>query len=697
MTFYTSCTTTQEFSNDLVLFDFENDFDEKLVKPQSATFKLIGDEGNKTLKVTNGTDHKEPGVVLKEPESQKWDLKGYYQVKADVANVGDESIQVEMFVGNDPDGLIRWYCSDYVDLEPGEEKTITVNLSWTPWVHSPQLDIQGMRGIPGKIKTDLEAIDEITFCSRYAAAENDFTIDNVRAVGQVEVKDTTGFFPFIDEFGQYKHRDWKGKIGSKEEFKKQLQKEKEDIAQRIPPDRNQFGGWTAGPQLEATGWFRTEKVNGKWWMVDPKGRLFWTNGINCMASTAGLTGVEGREHYFTDLPQGDSPLMQFYDKGQWASHGFYQDKIPYKAYQVYQSNLYKKYGENWLQSYRENIHARMKSWGFNTIGFVSDSGATQMKKTPYVGTVWITDTPKIEGSEGFWGKFHDVFDPQFRQAVRTSMEKQKEGANDPWCIGYFVDNELSWGKLGSLAEGTLRSPADQPAKKEFIKDLKNKYKDIQKLNQTWGTDHTSWSALLESTSPPTRKKAKEDLDAFYSKIALTYFKTIKEEQSRIAPNQNYLGCRFAWRNNRTILSAAAKYCDIVSFNKYEYSVENVAMPEGIDKPIMIGEFHFGALDRGSFHLGVKAANNQEHRGELYQNYIQGALRNPAIVGAHWFQYMDEATTGREDGENYNVGFVSITDTPYEELIDSARLVTYPLFEYRYGEKEESSTNMIGKK
>lgn len=696
--YFSSCdgSATTSADDELVLLDFENDFDENLVQPQAATFRMVKNGNNHFLEVTNGTDHKEPGVVIKEPKSDPWNFTGYHQVKADVKNIGDELIQVEMFVGNDPDGLVRWYCSDYIDLEPNESGTITVDLAWTPWIHKPQLNIEGMRGAPGKIKTDLEAIDEITFCSRYAAQENTFTIDNIRAVGKVEVRDTAGFFPFIDEFGQYKHKDWKDKINSKADLKKQLAAEQADF-KKYPsaPDRNQYGGWTAGPQLQATGWFRAEKHNGKWWMVDPEGRLFWSNGMNCVASNVGLSGILGREHYFEGLPSKKNPLVQFYDEGNWASHGFYKDKIPFTAYQFYQSNLYKKYGDDWLEQFRENVHTRFRSWGFNTIGNVSDMVANQMQKTPYTGTVWINGTPKIEGSEGFWGKFHDVFDPKFRQAVRNNMDNQKTGANDPWCIGFFVDNELSWGKIGSLSEGTLRSPATQPAKIEFVKDLKAKYKNIAALNAQWKTNHKSWDALLKSTNLPSRDAARSDLYDFYDKIAKTYFRIVKEELTRIAPNQYYLGCRFAWRNNDITLKAAAEYCDIVSFNKYEYSVERVGLPKGVDKPIMIGEFHFGALDRGKFHVGVKKAKNQQDRGEKYQAYIQGALRNPAIVGAHWFQYVDEATTGREDGENYNVGFVDIADTPYYELVKKARETTYSLYEYRLGKKVE--TDLLGKK
>ncbi|MEW4924035.1 hypothetical protein [Algibacter sp. 2305UL17-15] len=116
-----------------------------------------------------------------------------------MSNVGDIYMQAEMFVGKDPDGFVRWYCSDYVDLNPRESKTITVDLAWTPWAFSPQLHIVGMRGIPEKLKTDIDAIDEISFCSRYAITNNQFTIDNVSAVGKLEVRETT--------YGMYEYRN----------------------------------------------------------------------------------------------------------------------------------------------------------------------------------------------------------------------------------------------------------------------------------------------------------------------------------------------------------------------------------------------------------------------------------------------------------------------------------------------------------
>jgi hypothetical protein len=180
---------------------------------------------------------------------------------------------------------------------------------------------------------------------------------------------------------------------------------------------------------------------------------------------------------------------------------------------------------------------------------------------------------------------------------------------------------------------------------------------------------------------PDRQRAWSDLTAFYTKTAETYFATIREELKKVAPDQLYLGCRFAWVNDRAA-RAAAKYCDVVGYNRYAYSVADFTLPGNIDLPVIIGEFHFGALDRGMFHTGLKPTKDQQARAAAYRDYVRGALRNPQIVGTHWFQYKDQATTGRGDGENYQIGFIDICDTPYPETIAASRDIGYHMYETR---------------
>ena len=100
-----------------------------------------------------------------------------------------------------------------------------------------------------------------------------------------------------------------------------------------------------------------------------------------------------------------------------------------------------------------------------------------------------------------------------------------------------------------------------------------------------------------------------------------------------------------WANTRTFL-AAARYSDVISVNRYAESVADLRLPGDIDKPVVIGEFHFGALGRGKFHGSLRPVADQQARGAAYEKYVRSALENPLIVGTHWHQYGDQATTGR---------------------------------------------------
>jgi hypothetical protein len=666
----------------LVLFDFKKNFDIDSVVTSDAKVTL---SKNKALRVKTGHEKQWPGITLKAPAG-KWDLSKYEYISMDVKNLGTEPVTISCRVDN-PGADGRKNCvTDNITLKPKAKGTLIVRIFPTPWRLSEPVELIGMRGAPvhsGKVNP--ANITQLLVFVTKPNIDHAFEIKNIRAGGRIEELDTKTFFPFIDVFGQYIHKDWPGKTRSLEELVEHGKVEQKDLgAYPGPNDRNKYGGWTAGPQLKTTGFFRVEKYKGKWWLVDPEGCLFWSNGIDCVRENND-TPISDREHYWKWLPEEGSPFAQFYGRGSWAPHGYYRDHTPYRTYDFSRANFLRKYGRNWRGKFAAITHRRLRSWGLNTIANWSQQSIYLMRRTPYVCTISY-NSKRLEGSQGYWGKFYDVFDPSFRQALRERLLSEKGKAiNDPWCIGYFVHNEIAWGDEVSLAIAALVSPADQPAKKVFIDDLKAKYGTIDKLNDAWGTKHKSWQDLLQRQEAPDKKKAMSDLTAFYTKTAETYFKTIRDELKKVAPNQLYMGCRFAWVNDRAA-KAAVKFCDIVSYNRYSYSVAEHRLPDDIDMPMIIGEFHFGALDRGMFHTGLRKTTDQQDRADKYKSYVQGALCNPYIVGTHWFQYKDQATTGRGDGENYQIGFIDICDKPYPEIVRTCREVGYNLYGYRLKNK-----------
>lgn len=140
---------------------------------------------------------------------------------------------------------------------------------------------------------------------------------------------------------------------------------------------------------------------------------------------------------------------------------------------------------------------------------------------------------------------------------------------------------------------------------------------------------------------------KEDFGKFLQTFAEQYFKVVHDALAKHDPHHLYLGCRFAWRTQEAV-NAAARYCDVVSFNIYRSHLEpeDWAFTTSLNKPCIIGEFHFGAVDRGMFHTGLVATASQQARAAMYKQYIESVEDNPAFVGCHWFQYYDEPLTGR---------------------------------------------------
>ena len=519
---------------------------------------------------------------------------------------------------------------------------------------------------------------------------------------------TADFLPCIDRYGQFRHRDWPGKTKSDEDLKRAAEEESRDLAANPgPKDRDRFGGWKDGPQLEATGRFRTHKdERGKWWLVDPEGRLFWSFGPVRVSASSGMTPMNGdnstprtgvatadRDCFFAELPPPPdapdaTPLSKF-----WTTHDdllwpFFLARGETRVYDFSSANLYRKYGEDYYAKFSDLVHRRIRSWGCNTIANSSDLAICLMDRTPYAERVECRSRP-IAGSHGMWWKFRDPWDESFAKGVTAALEAHGREAHDPWCIGFFVDNEINWGGTTDIAKWILQSPADQPAKALFADWLEKRHGSFAALGEAWGRQYADRADFLGSIALPG-DAAKDDLYRFSCLVIDEYFRRTREAVKMFDSKLLYLGCRFAGRARTEVAQACARHCDVVSYNIYRETIGDWRLPEGLDAPVMIGEFHFGATDRGPFGTGVRQAENQIDRAEKMKAYVRSALENPQIVGVHWHQFSDQATSGRFDGEYLQVGWTDICDTPYAEAIDALRELGASLYGSRMNATRQSA-------
>ncbi len=617
------------------------------------------------------------GLVVEPPEGRdSWDLSRWEQICVDVTNLSSTR-QLRLLIaawGNNPEGKTREINAG-IAVNPGETRTLRLHLPHQWKYGSPQ-------GVPGVRVIDTTRVQKIAFFmqwpfERAAAGLVDCRLSNLRVEGELApTRQMTAdeYIPFIDEYGQFIHGDWPAKVRSAADIRRNHAREMAQLnASRRPAEWNRFGGWKNGPQLEATGNFRTVKHEGKWWLVDPEGRLFFSHGIDVISAyNDPLKVLPGRENWFAKLPPGTT------------------------SYFPTELALRQKYGtEAYHAQYFQTVARRLEHWGINTIGDWGRHEIMDLGKTPY--TLQLTDydwrMPRLGESKL---KFYDVFDQRYIEKMKTLIPDQAarnpivlKSLTDPMCIGYFIDNELNFGNRGrmTLVDDVLKCPPTQAAKREFIGDLKLKYITINALNRAWKTSYADWDAMLASTQVPTSDGYREDANVFFLKMVEQYFRLCRDAVKSVAPHRLYLGCRFISTDapRKALYEASEKYCDVLTVNIYAHSAANFPSPaDGFpDMPVLIGEFHFGVLDRGMFSASLcQAGMTQEDRAMAYIRFMQGVLVHPNFIGAHWFQYRDQPLTGRGDGEAYQIGFVDVADTPYEELCQAARKVGEQMYQYR---------------
>ena len=554
-----------------------------------------------------------PGVELRPADGGTWDLSSAGVVEVVVRNLGEnvELISAEAFPKNmNSGGKIPARCAS---VPPGATRLISVQIADVRVVTDVPVELEGTNGKIGSV-AELPDFSETRQINVFQVQQGylhplRFAVLGVRTRFKAEkpvIVASTNFFPFCDRYGQFRHVDWPGKVHSDAELLAARDAEESWLSAHAAspiPGADKYGGWAGGPQLEATGFFRTEKVDGKWWLVDPEGHLFFSLGVTAVYAWT-QTRVNGRENYFEWIP------------GTLAKSWRNDDKLV----DFLAVNLARKYGGDFSAQFADMAQRRFHAWGINTIGNWSHEYIWALRRTPYVVTIDPSSNNRmaIRKKKGIGITVPDVYSPKFAEDVRAQLRKLAEKVkNDPWCVGVFVDNELDW-----------ESPDDIP-------DAADKY-----------------------------------------------FSTVAAEVKAALPNHLYLGCRLV-RFRPDVWRVAARYCDVVSFNFYERHPTWDLPSDAVDKPIIVGEFHFGALDRGHLAGGCVVTFDQNERAECFKDFVNACIDNPRYVGCHWFQYTDQAMTGRYyDGEAYQCGFVNVCDLPYLELVNACREAAAQMYRRR---------------
>ena len=337
-----------------------------------------------------------------------------------------------------------------------------------------------------------------------------------------------------------------------------------------------LAGDAASPR-RATGFFRTEADGETWWLVDPKGQP---------TLSIGTDHVRYEGHWCESL-----------------------------GYSPYGRNMVKRYGS--ADAWAREATRRLLAWNFNVLGA---GHSPQTRHRGLAHTEFLSMGADFAGTAALvpktaWTGWPDVFDPRFAELCeKRARERCDANRDDPWLLGYFLDNELEWfGKKWrpwGIALDACTLPGTAAGKKALVESLRRTlHDDVAALNAAFHTKLQKFDDLLplRELPEPRTDQAKEALGAFVAEAAARYFEITTAAIRRHDRNHMILGCRFAHDVPEAAWREAGKTCDVVTVNIYPridlWHERTVGVAEHLAgrfalcrRPLIVTEWSFPALD-----------------------------------------------------------------------------------------------------
>ncbi len=382
------------------------------------------------------------------------------------------------------------------------------------------------------------------------------------------------------------------------------------------------------------GFYRVVEKGGAWWFAKPGGGEIFSLGVDCV----GIGGT--REKFRADRPA-YAAFRYYPDNGAWA----------------------------------KDTLARLRSWNFNTLGGWCDLDmlkAVAGEDIPYAEVLHL--------GESFHAPWCDMFSAEFARQLDGLARKLVTPYNDdPRLLGYFSDNELGWWD-DTLFLFFLRQPSQNATRRALMRLLRERYhSDFSRFRCDFEAHGARSFADLERKADLTLRpggSGESTVKQFVTVLARHYYQLAHDSIRRYDKNHLLLGDRYAQYCAPEVARAARDYVDVISTNYGADWLDGgishfyLEMLHRItSKPVLITEFYMCAMENQSGNKnssdGFPVVETQTERATAFRNNISSLAATPYVVGAHWFQYYDEPSRGRGDGENYNMGLVDIDNRPYE--------------------------------
>lgn len=379
---------------------------------------------------------------------------------------------------------------------------------------------------------------------------------------------------------------------------------------------NRYGGW---PKVtgEKTGFFHTEKIGGRWWLIDPEGCAYIALAIN---------------HIKSDLL-----------------------REPYNDY-IFKT----KYGTE--EAFYRGVERDLKSWGFNALGTYNDEELCETVEMPFFHLFRFLNICGYYASYAFreeyaplpYSYFPDIYSESWRNGCEEKIAREcGRLKNEKRLIGYFFSDVPVWYQVDRWVDALLQVPGEAPGKKKYVEKMKERYKDdIDAWNRVYGTVYKRFEEIAENPfrrkSVNDRSAVLQDDEAFIRTVARDYYSFINSTIRKYDSNHLLLGDKYDGNAGIPpfVLEEAKEYIDGLAVQYYQIDpledhMSRIDYWQGlVDKPVLDTDSSFNVPKlKMPDPYGPHCATQYE-RGLRHKRYTEAFFGKPYAVGWLWCGYID---------------------------------------------------------
>jgi hypothetical protein len=391
---------------------------------------------------------------------------------------------------------------------------------------------------------------------------------------------------------------------------------------------NRYGGRMDVPRERATGFFRTQKIGDRWWLIDPEGCRFYHVGINVV-----------------QMPRGA-------DAERWP----------------------------------EQVTAQLRENGFNGLGNWSNTRLQKVEQP----LVWVLRhnflfdfarkkklVEPASGTQGFPNRCMPVFHPEFPAFCEEFGRALAATANDPTLLGIMTENEIQCPV--DLLDRYLASDTGNP-------DMKPGYDAAA----AWVVARKGSLDTAGLTRRDRYAFIAYAFERYYS-LVVPIVRKHDPNHLYLGSRINYSAGQFDnpwfWK----MLAPYHDAVSVNYYHRWGPQADETGdWAAWADRPILFTEWYAKALDvvptLANTHGAGWVVRTQEDRARYYQHFALGALEAKNVVGWHFFKYMDDPpeSTALDNMGGVNKGMFDVSGQPHRPLLDRARAVNreaYPLIDF----------------